>query len=171
MFHITPPDDFRADLEVAGCFVRFRERFVLLERAGNCRWGGCWDFPGGIKKVHEHPREASAREIREETGIRIEPARLDFVGTFFFRYTRLSFAYHLFAVRLERKHPIRVSRTEHSRGCWVTPEESKYFQLLHGFENLVSLFFNNEPGGADEFNARTDQAHRSASRNCRPRML
>ena len=39
---------------------------------------GLWDIPGGFVDEHEHPLEALRRELREETGLEIEP--VEFLG-------------------------------------------------------------------------------------------
>jgi ADP-ribose pyrophosphatase YjhB (NUDIX family) len=38
--------------------------------------GPGWSIPGGILNRDEHPAAGAARELAEETGIRVEPARL-----------------------------------------------------------------------------------------------
>jgi ADP-ribose pyrophosphatase YjhB (NUDIX family) len=54
---------------------------VLLVNQGDARRG--WELPGGRVKKRESPTEALAREVREETGVEIEPVRL--LGIFFIR--------------------------------------------------------------------------------------
>ncbi|SOD60937.1 ADP-ribose pyrophosphatase YjhB, NUDIX family [Streptomyces zhaozhouensis] len=44
------------------------------------RGRGCWELPGGGIDPGESPREAAARELWEETGHRVPPERLRFVG-------------------------------------------------------------------------------------------
>ena len=52
-------------------------RLLLGRRAGK-PWQGHWDTPGGFVEEGEHPLEALVRELREETGLDIEPGA--FVG-------------------------------------------------------------------------------------------
>jgi ADP-ribose pyrophosphatase YjhB (NUDIX family) len=60
---------------------------VLLARRGVEPFKGRWDLPGGFLEEGEHPLAAIRRELREETGLEVEP--LEFVGVWMDRY-----AYH-----------------------------------------------------------------------------
>ena len=53
-----------------------REGRVLLGRRGTEPGLGRWDIPGGFVHEDEHPLEALHRELREETGLEIEPTEL-----------------------------------------------------------------------------------------------
>ena len=50
-----------------------RDGHVLLGRRRNDPGAGLWDIPGGFVDEHEHPEDALRRELREETGLEIEP--------------------------------------------------------------------------------------------------
>lgn len=58
-------------------------RLLLVRRARDPDRGK-WDLPGGFLDEGEHPLDALRRELREETGLDIEPG--DFVGVFVDRY-------------------------------------------------------------------------------------
>ena len=60
-----------------------RGRLLLARRAGE-PWQGYWDTPGGFLEEGEDPLDALRRELREETGLDVEPER--FVGAFVDRY-------------------------------------------------------------------------------------
>src|SRR5580698_7146145 len=53
---------------------------VLLVRRGREPLKGKWSIPGGLVEVGEGLRKAVQREIKEETGIRVEP--LEMIGVF-----------------------------------------------------------------------------------------
>lgn len=52
-------------------------RLLLQRRPQHKHHGGLWELPGGKVEDAETPREALARELREELGIVIDPAMLD----------------------------------------------------------------------------------------------
>jgi len=55
-----------------------RDGRVLLGRRRSEPGLGLWDIPGGFVDESEHPLDALARELREETGLEIEPT--EFLG-------------------------------------------------------------------------------------------
>jgi ADP-ribose pyrophosphatase YjhB (NUDIX family) len=57
---------------------------VLLARRAITPYKDRWDLPGGFVHEGEHPLDALRRELREETGLEIEPER--FVGVWMDRY-------------------------------------------------------------------------------------
>lgn len=50
---------------------------VLLARRAHEPYAGHWDLPGGYLEESEHPLECIRRELREETGLEIEPLELE----------------------------------------------------------------------------------------------
>jgi ADP-ribose pyrophosphatase YjhB (NUDIX family) len=58
-------------------------RVLLARRAGSV-FHGYWDLPGGFLHEGEHPLEGLRRELREETGLEIEPDT--FLGIWMDRY-------------------------------------------------------------------------------------
>lgn len=55
-----------------------RDGRVLLGRRRLDPSAGLWDIPGGFVDEDEHPLQALERELREETGLSIEPT--EFLG-------------------------------------------------------------------------------------------
>jgi 8-oxo-dGTP diphosphatase len=58
---------------------------VLLARRAHPPFAGYWDLPGGFLEEGEHPLDALRRELREETGLEVEPGR--FLGAWMDVYT------------------------------------------------------------------------------------
>ncbi len=67
----------------AFAFVERDGRYLVLER-GQEPYRGRWELPGGFVETGESPADAVAREIFEETGLRIVTARI--LGAYTSRY-------------------------------------------------------------------------------------
>ena len=61
--------------------------FLLTKRSENKSMPGLWESTGGSVTAGEDSFSAALREVREETGIRLEPS----AGQLLFRYSGLSF--------------------------------------------------------------------------------
>lgn len=59
-------------VSVAGVVVREDGRVLAAKRADN----GRWEAPGGVLELDESPEDGAAREVWEETGIRVAVDRL-----------------------------------------------------------------------------------------------
>jgi ADP-ribose pyrophosphatase YjhB (NUDIX family) len=57
---------------------------VMLTRRAFEPYKGFWDIPGGFLEEGEDPRDGLRRELREETGLEVEPER--FLGVWMDRY-------------------------------------------------------------------------------------
>lgn len=56
--------------------VVIKDGRVLLARRGNPPMQGHWTLPGGVLELGETLLEGVAREVREETGLEVEPVEL-----------------------------------------------------------------------------------------------
>jgi 8-oxo-dGTP diphosphatase len=69
---------------VAAAVIIEEGRVLLTQRKSGTHLAGAWEFPGGKVEAGEDPREALARELREELGI--EAIAGEVVDVTFHRY-------------------------------------------------------------------------------------
>lgn len=62
----------RHSVAVAGIIIDSQHRVLLLRRPEN----GRWEPPGGVLELDETITDGVRREVREETGLSVEPERL-----------------------------------------------------------------------------------------------
>lgn len=119
---------------------------VLLVRRGQAPLKGRWSLPGGLVEAGEELAAALRREIREETGLKVEP--LEVIGVFE-RIVRSRAAapassggrprYHYVIIdymcrpqgRNQSGQGARRPRaaTDVSEACWARPEELSKYRL------------------------------------------
>jgi 8-oxo-dGTP diphosphatase len=68
----------------ACALVEDGEGRLLLARRAVEPFKGRWDIPGGFVEEGEHPLDGLRRELREETGLEVEP--LEFLGVWMDSY-------------------------------------------------------------------------------------
>lgn len=71
---------YRNPLPVVVVAVVDDDRALFVKRA-RAPEKGCWSLPGGYLELDEPPQAGAARELREETGLEVDPDDLAFVGT------------------------------------------------------------------------------------------
>lgn len=113
---------WRNPVPSAGVAVVSAEGVLLTERAVN-PGRGKWVVPGGHLELDESPREAAARELREETGVRADPADLALLETFTVEQSGGKRIVSIgFAVRREDTAGDPGAGQEVSAVGWFTPE-------------------------------------------------
>ena len=65
-------DPWRFSVSVAGAVVNGDGRLLAIQRRDN----GHWEPPGGLVEPGESLHETLVREVREETGLQVEPGQL-----------------------------------------------------------------------------------------------
>lgn len=84
---------------------------------------GKWSLPGGGLHRGEDPKVGAVRELREETGLVVEPAVLKHLisGT---QNTRgLKYDYDCFSVVIDKEQPLRPQMFEVAEAAWKSVSE------------------------------------------------
>ncbi|WP_432862283.1 NUDIX hydrolase [Microbispora rosea] len=105
--------DRRHSVSVAGVIVDDRGRVLLTQRADN----GQWQAPGGVLEISEGITEGLAREVREETGLTVEPVALTGV------YKNMTRGIVALVFRCKATGGSLAINDEVQRFHWATPEE------------------------------------------------
>lgn len=103
-------------IEVAAAVIR-RGNEIFATQRGYGEFKDWWEFPGGKIEAGESPRQALAREIREELGAEIEVGSL--IRTIEWDYPAFHLTMHCFWCSLESE---ALHLNEHEAARWLTHE-------------------------------------------------
>ncbi len=78
--------EFTIALTVVWRLTGQRLEVLVTRRPLDAHLGGLWEFPGGKVEHDEGVVEAAARELAEETGLRVNPSQLTFFHEVTHRY-------------------------------------------------------------------------------------
>ncbi|WP_280489224.1 NUDIX hydrolase [Nocardia farcinica] len=106
---------------VVGAIVEHDGGILLLRRPGNDFMGGIWELPSGKVEPGERIDQALAREVEEETGLRITGIGR-YIDSFDYRSGSGKHSRQFnFAVRCAALEPVRL--TEHDAYSWTSLTE------------------------------------------------
>lgn len=141
MIFKEPPENFKKQIDVVGCYVIHGGRFVLLHRHEHKSNGNTWGLPAGKRDGDEELIAAMQRELREETGIEVPLEMITYFDSVAVRHGVYDIEYHMFSVVLPELPEIRLSESEHQAFRWATPEEALTMPLVHDQDECIRMFF------------------------------
>ena len=143
MFHVEKPQNFTSTHAGSICFVECKGEFLLLKRSPHSLQGNSWTAaPGGKLEPGESPLEAAVRELWEETGIRLESSKLQFLQTVYFQFPDREYALHLFYTSIPEKPPVTLMAEEHTEYAWASFEKALQMPLMQGGKECIDLCHN-----------------------------
>lgn len=122
-----------------GAIIIEGERVLLVKRA-HPPLEAQWSIPGGVLEVGELVREAAIREVREETGLIVEPGELLGVYDRILRNQEQRVHYHYVLIDF-LCHPVGgelCAASDAERVGWFTREE---LPALHLAEDTADVIF------------------------------
>lgn len=104
----------RHSVSVTGIVLRDDGRILAIKRADDGRWVP----PGGVLELDETPQDGVAREVYEETGLKVQPVRLSGV------YKNMRLGVVTLAFVCEVTGGEEQTSTEADRVVWLSCEEA-----------------------------------------------
>jgi len=106
----------RSVLQVAVGILVCGEECWIRRRTGTGHLDGYWEFPGGKLQGAEQPLDGLLREVREETGVRLQKGTTEFLESVVCDYAERAVEIHFFRCHLKSKPRLRG-------GDWVRISE------------------------------------------------
>ena|SRR5262245_10236607 len=136
----------RPFLAVSAAIVR--DGKLLVVRRARAPAHGLYTLPGGVVEVGETLMEAVAREVREETGMTIEPVALAGYREALVRdgqdRVERHFVILCFAARWQAGEPVLNEELDEAR--WIDPAELAGLKTTAGLAEIVAAAFDRLSG-------------------------
>ena len=127
-----------------GALIIEGDRIVLVERAKD-PLKGWWSIPGGLIELGERVADAVRREVREETGLEVEPGDLHEIyerliheadGKLEYHYVLLDYICRVTGGAL-------AASSDASRAAWVSADQLQEYRLTEGTLAVIERAFAN----------------------------
>lgn len=119
------------EYEVVSCFIEYKGKFLILQRAKRDLQYGLWGIPGGKLEEQETSIEGLQRELLEETGIKLSSKNFCLLGQIHMsNQCDGYYLLHIYYTSIDHLPKIQLRKKEHSGLKWVSFEEFKRENLL-----------------------------------------
>ena len=130
-------------IEVVAAIIRKEDRIFATQR-GYGEWKDWWEFPGGKMEVEETPKEALAREIREELSAEINVGEL--LTTVEYDYPAFHLKMHCYLCSLIGE---ALHLNEHEAARWLTKNELDSVKWLPADLGVIELLKKDDRNSVD----------------------
>jgi len=127
-----------------GAIILERDRVLLVER-GRPPLKGYWSLPGGVLEIGERLEEGIRREVREETGLEIEPLRVVEVFERIMRDAagRAEYHYVLIDYLCRVKGGTLCAASDCARAEWAPRRRLREYRITEGTLPVIEKAFKN----------------------------
>jgi len=138
---MSEPAEVHFEGKIAQKAIIVRENKVLLVRDPRMD-EVIWEIPGGRMNIDEEPREAVAREIREELGIEIVVGAVLHMEQFIQGSEgKRAFVIVYECQMKDTEAQITMSETEVCEIAWVTADELPKYPLFPEYKRALDYYF------------------------------
>jgi len=139
------PVDFKKRFDIVGCFVENDGKFLLLRRHLHKANGGKWGLPAGkMDATDRNIKQATLREVEEETGLRLPEASVNYFDSLYVRDGDFDIEWHMFSAKVDSTPEIKISPEEHLEYRWVSSDQALLMDLIHDLPESIELFYTNK---------------------------
>ena len=125
---------------------------ILLRTEDSITFPGCWSFPGGGADEGEDPFDCAAREVYEETSLKINPEDLEFVACNMQGKKRISYF-----ITNKYSGDLKLDISENTLARWVRPIEIAHIpdwiptpvNVILSLERTVAKLFKSNKSACD----------------------
>lgn len=146
-YHVfdTPPHDYQAQVEVAGCCCEWDGKLLFLKRSPHKSEGEKWGIPGGKLDSDETPEQAVIREVFEETGIVLHRENLRKITHQYIRFEKtpehkVEYIFHIFFYFFDDCPPLNIHLEENTEGFWGDIPELLKLPLMNGAKEVLEEY-------------------------------
>ena len=114
--------------------VRIGDKFLVTRRDDNKSFAGMWEFPGGAVLSNETSKEGGIRELKEETGISVDPSKFNYFGQLIGNTHIIMDVYDVEANPNMKIQDIKLQPGETAEARILSPD-----QIAEIYDNLTEL--------------------------------
>jgi 8-oxo-dGTP pyrophosphatase MutT (NUDIX family) len=141
MVYKNIPKKFNPRFEIVSCYMEHNGKILLLHRHDNKLEGNRWGVPAGKIDEGESELQAILREIKEETGQKIQSENLVYLTKVYVKYPEYHFIYHMFRTRLGRLPQVILSAREHKGYKWIEPKGALKLPLVKELGRCIRMSY------------------------------
>ncbi len=99
-------------------------------------------MPAGKVGADETLVQAMHRELKEESGLDVPVAELQYVQKVYTRFPEFDFTFHIYKAKIRSTAEIIVNPKEHKAFLWANPDKLDGLNLMEDVEEYIKLYYD-----------------------------